>query len=103
LALAERDGWAARRWAYRCAMGVVMEQVVIVRPEIKNLFANVFAYDGEIAMATARKDVPKWDSLQHVALVAAIEEQFGVSLSMDEMIEIRSVRDICNILDRHGV
>jgi len=85
-------------------MGEVMEQVVVtVRPEIRGLFANVFKYDGDISPATSRRDVPKWDSLQHVALVAAIEEQFGITLSMDEMVEIRSVRDICNILDRHGV
>ena len=80
-----------------------MEQVVGVRPEIKGLFANVFKYDGDVNLATSRKDVPKWDSLQHVALVAAIEQQFDISLSMDEMVEIRSVKDICNILDRHGV
>jgi acyl carrier protein len=80
-----------------------MEQVVGVRPEIKGLFANVFKYDGDISLATSRRDVPKWDSLQHVALVAAMEQQFGISLSMDEMVEIRSVKDICNILDRHGV
>ena len=43
------------------------------------------------------------NSLQHMALVAAIEQTFGISLSMDEMIEIRSVKDICQILDRHGV
>jgi len=80
-----------------------MEQVVGVRPEIKSLFANVFKYDGDISLATSRRDVPKWDSLQHMALVVAIEQQFGISLSMDEMVEIRSVKDICNILDRHGV
>ena len=80
-----------------------MEQVVGVRPEIKSLFANVFKYDGDISLATSRRDVSKWDSLQHMALVVAIEQQFGISLSMDEMVEIRSVKDICNILDRHGV
>jgi acyl carrier protein len=85
-------------------MGDMMEQVVgMVRPEIRGLFANVFKYEGDVTPATSRKDVPKWDSLQHVALVAAIEEQFGITLSMDEMVEIRSVKDICNILDRHGV
>ena len=80
-----------------------MEQLIAIRPEIKVLFADVFNYDGEISVATARRDVPKWDSLQHMALVAAIEQQFNINLSMDEMIEIRSVRDICNILERHGV
>ena len=80
-----------------------MEQAVGVRPEIKGLFANVFKYDGDVSLATSRRDVPKWDSLQHVALVAAIEQQFDILLSMDEMVEIRSVKDICNILERHGV
>ena len=80
-----------------------MDRVVAVRPEIKALFATVFKYDGEVSLATSRREVPKWDSLQHVALVAAIEQQFGISLSMDEMIEMRSVGDICTILDRHGV
>jgi acyl carrier protein len=80
-----------------------MDGVVVVRPEVKTLFAAVFKYDGEVNLATSRREVPKWDSLQHVALVAAIEQQFGISLSMDEMIEIRSVGDICTILDRHGV
>jgi acyl carrier protein len=84
-------------------MGVMVEGILQVRPELKSLFANVFKYDGDVSLATSRRDVPKWDSLQHVALVAALEQQFGITLSMDEMVEIRSVRDICNILDRHGV
>jgi acyl carrier protein len=85
-------------------MGNVMVLAAgMVRPEIKGLFANVFKYEGDITATTSRRDVPKWDSLQHVALVAAIEEQFSITLSMDEMVEIRSVKDICSILDRHGV
>jgi acyl carrier protein len=74
-----------------------------VRPEIEGIFADVFKFDGAISAQTSRADVPKWDSLRHIALVTAIEQNFGVSLSMDEMVEIRSVQDICNILDRHGV
>jgi acyl carrier protein len=74
-----------------------------IRPELNDIFADVFKFDGPLTAETSRQDVPKWDSLQHMALVAAIERQFDVSLSLDEMVEIRSVADICNILDRHGV
>jgi acyl carrier protein len=74
-----------------------------IRPEIEGIFADVFKYTGEITAATSRQEVPKWDSLQHIALVTAIEQGFGISLSMDEMVEIQTVGDICNILDRHGV
>ena len=74
-----------------------------VRPEIAGIFADVFKFSGPVTAETSRTDVPKWDSLQHMALVTALEQNFGVSLSMDEMVEIRSVQDICAILDRHGV
>ena len=74
-----------------------------VRPEIAGIFAQVFNFQGDITPQTSRADVPKWDSLRHIALVTAIEQNFSLSLSMDEMVEIRSVQDICNILDRHGV
>ena len=75
----------------------------VVRPKIEGIFADVFNFQGQVTPQTSRAEVPKWDSLRHIALVTAIEENFGVSLSMDEMVEIRSVQDICNILDRHGV
>jgi acyl carrier protein len=74
-----------------------------VRPEIESIFANVFNFQGPVTSETTRAEVPKWDSLRHIALVDAIEKSFGISLSLDEMVEIRSVQDICNILDRHGV
>jgi acyl carrier protein len=76
---------------------------VSVRKEVAAIFADVFKYTVPLTLDTVRQDVPKWDSLQHMALVAAIEQTFDISLSMDEMIEIRSVKDICQILDRHGV
>jgi len=77
--------------------------MMVVRPEIKFIFADVFKFDGPVTVETSREEVPKWDSLQHIALVTAIEQQFGLSLTLDEMVEIRSVKDICNVLDRHGV
>jgi acyl carrier protein len=35
--------------------------------------------------------------------VTTLEQSFDISLSMDEMHEIQSVRDIETILERHGV
>ena len=74
-----------------------------VRPEIASIIAEVFQYTGAIGPETSQEDVPKWDSLQHIALVTAIEQSFGITLSMEEMLEIRTVGDIDTILARHGV
>lgn len=74
----------------------------LVRPEIGEIFVDLFQYDGPILPATSPDDIERWDSLQHIALVRMIEQTFGVTLTMDEMVEIRSVADIENVLLRHG-
>ncbi|MFX7870390.1 acyl carrier protein, partial [Acinetobacter baumannii] len=60
-------------------------------------------FEGPITGGTSPNDIERWDSLQHVALVVTLERTFGISLSMDEMMEIKSVGDIERILIRHGV
>ena len=81
----------------------VSSEGTAVRPEIIEMFADVFEFGEDLHLHTSQRDVEKWDSLQHVALVAAIESVFGISLSMDEMMEITCVSDIHTILNRHGV
>lgn len=72
-------------------------------PRLADIFADVFQYVGPLDRATSAREVPRWDSLQHIALVSAIERAFGITLSMDEMMEMRSVGDIEAVLRRHGV
>ena len=74
-----------------------------VRPEIVEVFSDIFQFTGELSPQTTSKDIGRWDSLQHVALIAAMEDTFAISLSMDEMMEITSVADIERVLDRRGV
>lgn len=73
-----------------------------VRPEVAELFRDVFEYDGPLSRRTNPDDVPRWDSLQHIALVHAIETTFGLSLSMDEMMELIDVGAIEKLLTRRG-
>ena len=74
-----------------------------VRQELCEIFADVFQLEGQLSPQTKQQDIEKWDSLRHVALVAALESTFAISLSMDEMMEILSVADIQRVLARHGV
>lgn len=73
-----------------------------VRPEVAELFRDVFEYDGPLSYQTSPDDVPRWDSLQHIALVHALEKTFGLSLSMDEMMELVDVGTIERLLKRRG-
>ena len=72
-------------------------------PQLAAIFEEVFQHSEPLAPSTSPEDVSRWDSLQHIALVRSLEETFGIQLSMDEMMEMRTVGDIENVLRRHGV
>lgn len=74
-----------------------------VRADVREILTDVFQFEAELRLDTSPEDIERWDSLQHVALIAALETKFGISLSMDEMMEIASVADIHTVLERHSV
>lgn len=49
---------------------------------------------GTITMDTMIEDVEEWDSLAHVVLIGELEEKLGVSIPLEEAIEIKGVKDI---------
>lgn len=73
-----------------------------VRTDVIDILTDVFQFEGELRLDTSPEDIERWDSLQHVALIAALETKFGISLSMDEMMEIASVANIHTVLERHS-
>lgn len=51
----------------------------------------------------AMMDVETWDSLKHMELIAALEEQLGLQLTFEEIVMMRSVGDIKRVLNSKGV
>lgn len=47
--------------------------------------------DSDYRDSLALGDVPSWDSLGHLSLVAAIEATFGVRFETDAIVEMNSV------------
>ena len=64
-----------------------------IRTQLEAVFREVFD-DDTLALANGidRDSFEPWDSLGHVRLVSAVEEAFGVSLTLDE-IEAMSTAD----------
>jgi acyl carrier protein len=46
--------------------------------------------------------VARWSSLGHLVLVLNLEERFGVSFSMEEMVTMTSARRILEVLGRRA-
>lgn len=49
------------------------------------------------------KDIPEWDSMTYLLFIAALEKQFGVSFSMDEVLSAKSLGDVRKVLRAKGL
>ena len=47
--------------------------------------------------------IPEWDSIGHMALVSALEEQFSVALEIDDVVDFSSYDKGMEILQKYGV
>ena len=44
-------------------------------------------------------DFPAWDSMGHLAILTAVEEEFDISFEPEEMMELEDVNDIVNAVE----
>ena len=58
---------------------------------------------GRIDAATLRAEIPGWDSLGTLSLIAALDERFDIHLSEQDIEGLQSIKDIFEILRRHDV
>jgi acyl carrier protein len=69
--------------------------------QLKTLIANLFKCDAaQLTDSVGPGEVPGWDSLGHVTLMAEIQKQFGKHVPVEDAIEVESIADLVAILDR---
>ncbi|MBF0256442.1 MAG: acyl carrier protein [Gammaproteobacteria bacterium] len=51
----------------------------------------------------AYNSIPQWDSVAHMGLIAQLEQEFGVMLDTDDIIDMSSLAKAREILARHDV
>ena len=54
----------------------------------------------EIDENTGPESTPEWDSLAHLCIVAAVEEKYNFKLDMNQIISIKNVKDIENLINK---
>jgi acyl carrier protein len=55
--------------------------------------------DFNLEESTTADKVPGWDSLRHVAILAAIEKEFGIRFRSLEVIRLRNVGQLQALID----
>ena len=70
---------------------------------VKNVMAAVFGIQtSDIDSNTSQDSVEEWDSLKHMNLVIALEEEFDFELTDSETVEILSFKLILEVLKDYG-
>ena len=67
--------------------------------DVRQIMASTFRMEeGDLADDTSQAVCPRWTSLNHMMLLVALEERFGISFSMNEMLTMTSLPQIVDVL-----
>ncbi len=72
--------------------------------KLKEVLSRIFNVDLNLITDDASPDtIENWDSLRHMNLVLALEEEFDVEFTDDQVVEILSYKLIRIVLKEHGI
>jgi len=75
-----------------------------LRDHVRELLAETLGLDEpSLPDDLSQQNCPRWSSLQHMTLMVALEERFGVRLSMADMAAMKSLPSIVATLARYEV
>ena len=66
---------------------------------LNGVFQDVFD-DTSITVndKTTSEDIEDWDSLEHINLIAAVEQEFGMKFSMGQVVTMKNVGEMADII-----
>lgn len=69
-----------------------------------HVFCEVFELtEDKLGQALLYQSIPNWDSVGHMSLMSALEEQFGIMLDVDDIVNFSSYEIGKEILRKYGV
>ena len=67
---------------------------------LNDVFRDVFDDDSlTVTAATTAADIEDWDSLSHITLVSAVEDEFRMIFCMMEVVEMKNVGEMAAIVE----
>lgn len=70
-----------------------------LQERLRTVFVDSLGLDGTVDVEQLKyRDIEEWDSVGHMALVAAIEDEFDVDLDTDQVIDMSSFKVALDML-----
>ncbi len=67
--------------------------------KLNELFRDVFDDESiEVSEVTTSNDIEDWDSLEHINLIAAVEQEFGVKFNKGQVVTMKNVGEMTDII-----
>lgn len=67
--------------------------------KLQEIFRDIF--DDESIIITSRTtadDIEEWDSIEHINLIGAVEDEFGIKFKMREVSGMKNVGEMAEII-----
>jgi len=67
--------------------------------KVRTAFKSSFDVDPQtITINTVPGDIPSWDSMGHVTLASNLEQAFGLTFDVDDLMAMENVKEICRVV-----
>ena len=77
--------------------GKMSREEVFVK--LNEVFQDVFDDDTiTVTDKTTADDIEEWDSLEHINLIAAVEQEFGMKFNMGQVVSMKNVGEMADII-----
>lgn len=68
--------------------------------QVRSLASDLFATPSErITAESSPETIETWDSIQHLNLVLALEEKFGLQLSPEEIEQMHTIGQVTQVIE----
>ena len=68
--------------------------------QVRGIAADVFSIPGgNITPASSPETIASWDSIQHLNLVLALEERFGMQVTPEEIEQMRTIGQVAELVE----
>lgn len=69
---------------------------------LNKVFEDVLYHEVDLKDETTAPEVEGWDSLAHISLLAAVEDEFGFKFKMKEVVGLKNVGEMVDIILKEG-
>ncbi len=71
--------------------------------QLIELISSILKIDAtELTIASGPENIGQWDSLAHINIISAIEQNYDIQITMPEILGVKTVGDLKKIIENTG-